>query len=168
MNLATFPFPQIDASLNGASALLLIAALLCIKTRRIKAHVAFVIAALISSTVFLTFYLLFHWYRATHGIAITRFPEGNPLRPVYRVILASHTLLAVVILPLIIVTVVQAASRRWRQHRSIAVWTFPLWLYVSVTGVVIYWMLSAAGAYRTPAPAAGQPGAAPTNVARAM
>jgi uncharacterized membrane protein YozB (DUF420 family) len=166
MNLATFPFPQVNASLNGASALLLIAALICIKARWIKAHVAFVVAALVSSTVFLAFYLLFHWYRATHGIGVTKFPEGNPLRPVYLGVLASHTLLAVVILPLIAITLVRAVNRRWQKHRSIAVWTFPLWLYVSVTGVVIYWMLSAAGAYRTPA---GQPaGGAPTKVARAM
>lgn len=168
MNLATFPFPQVNASLNGASALLLIAALVCIKTRRIKAHVAFVVAALISSTVFLTFYLLFHWYRVKHGIAVTKFPAGNPLRPLYIAVLSSHTLLAVVILPLIVATVVQAVSKRWQKHRSIAVWTFPLWLYVSVTGVVIYWMLSAAGAYHmSPGATAGQP-AAPTKVAQAL
>jgi uncharacterized membrane protein YozB (DUF420 family) len=169
MNLATFPFPQVNASLNGASALLLVAALVCIKTRRIKAHVAFVVAALISSVVFLTFYVLFHWYRIKHGIAVTRFPAGNPLRPVYFAVLGSHSVLAVVILPLIVATVGQAMSRRWRQHRSIAVWTFPLWLYVSVTGVVIYWMLSASGAYRVqPGGATAKQGATATNVARAM
>lgn len=168
MNLATFPFPQVNASLNGASALLLIAALLCIKTRRVKAHVAFVVAALISSTVFLTFYLTFHWYRVKHGIAVTKFPDGNQLKPLYFAILGSHTVLAVVILPLIVATLIQAVSKRWQKHRSIAVWTFPLWLYVSITGVVIYWMLSAAGAYHAPPGAtAGQP-AAPTDVARAM
>jgi uncharacterized membrane protein YozB (DUF420 family) len=147
MNLATFPFPQVNASLNGLSAVLLVAALICIKTRRIKAHVAFVIAALLSSAFFLTSYLTFHVYRARHGIPITHYPSDQPLRWLYISILTSHTFLAVVILPLIVITVVQAASKRWRKHRRIAQWTFPLWLYVSVTGVVVYIMLSASGAY---------------------
>lgn len=147
MNLATFPFPQVNASLNGASAVLLAAALVCIKNRKIKAHIALVIGALICSTVFLAFYGLFHWYRVRHGIAVTEYPRGNSLRPLYLGVLISHTTLAVVILPLIVVTLIQATSKRWRQHRAIAAWTFPLWLYVSITGVVIYLMLSAAGAY---------------------
>ena len=81
-------------------------------------------------------------------------------------ILITHTILAVVILPLIVATLVQAMSRRWSKHRSIAVWTFPLWLYVSVTGVVIYWMLSAAGAYKAHDPATAE--TPTTNTARAM
>jgi len=147
MSLATFPFPQVNASLNGASALLLATALVCIKARKIKAHVTFVVAALLCSTVFLSFYLLFHWYRIKHGIAVTKYPPANSLKYLYYTILITHTALAFVILPLILATLAQAMNKRWRQHRSIAVWTFPLWLYVSITGVVIYWMLSAAGAY---------------------
>jgi putative membrane protein len=165
MNLGTFPFPPVNASLNGASAVLLVAALVCIKTRRIKAHVAFVVAALLSSSVFLTFYLLFHYYRVKHGIAVTNYPASNPLKPLYATILITHTILAVAILPLIVATLIQAMSRRWSKHRSIAWWTFPLWLYVSITGVVIYVMLSASGAYKTmPPPSAAKT----TNVASAM
>jgi uncharacterized membrane protein YozB (DUF420 family) len=147
VNLATFPFPQVNASLNGLSAILLIVALICIKARWIKAHITFVIAALLSSAIFLTSYLTFHAYRVRHGIPITHYPSDHPLRWLYLSILTSHTLLAVVILPLIVITVLQGVSKRWAKHRRIAQWTFPLWLYVSITGVVVYVMLSTAGAY---------------------
>jgi uncharacterized membrane protein YozB (DUF420 family) len=147
-SLADFPFPQVNASLNGLSALLLVAALLCIKTRRIKAHTIFVLAALTTSTIFLACYITFHVYRKLHGIGVTVYPRQNPLRPLYFFILQTHTVLAAVTVPLVAITVTRAARKVWPRHRKIAVWTFPIWLYVSVTGVIIYWMLSAAGAYQ--------------------
>ena len=147
MSLAEFPFPPVNASLNAASALLLIIALICIKARWIKGHAFFILSAVTTSTVFLGFYLTFHTYRARHGIATTRFPTGNAWKPVYLTILLTHTILAIATVPLVIITLSRAFRKKWMLHRKIAVWTFPIWLYVSVTGVIIYWMLATSGAY---------------------
>ena len=147
MSLATFPFPKVNASLNATSAVLLVIALICIKAKWVRGHVVFVLSAVTASTVFLAFYLTFHYYRAAHGIAVTQFPKGNSLRPVYHLILLTHTILAVVTVPLVAITLTRAYRKQWQRHRRIAVWTFPIWLYVSVTGVIIYWMLTTAGAY---------------------
>src|SRR5690348_10956936 len=111
-----------------------------IKARRFAAHASMMIAAFLTSTAFLACYLTYHWLRARHGITVTRFPQSS-LKPLYLAILTSHTILAVVILPMILLTLLRASRRQWARHRQISVWTFPLWLYVSVTGVVIYWML---------------------------
>ena len=138
MNLSYFPL--LNASLNGASAVLLLLAYSLIRRRRFAAHATVMIAALLSSTVFLASYLTYHTLRARQGIAITHFPQSY-LRPVYLTLLTSHTILAIVILPLIGITLWRASRRRWPRHRQIGVWTFSLWLYVSVTGVIIYWML---------------------------
>ena len=133
-------FPIINASLNGASAVFLLIAYALIKARRYAAHATMMIAAVATSTAFLGFYLTYHWLRVRQGITVTRFPAGG-LRPIYLTILVSHTLLAVIILPLVLITLWRASRRQWGLHRRISAWTFPLWLYVSVTGVVIYWML---------------------------
>lgn len=138
MNIAYFPV--INASLNGASAIFLVIAYVLIKARRFAAHATMMIAALITSVAFLTCYLTYHALRVRMGITVTHFPQGA-LRPYYLLLLGSHTILAVVILPLILMTVWWASRRNWRLHRTISVWTFPLWLYVSVTGVMVYWML---------------------------
>ncbi|HXE52370.1 MAG TPA: DUF420 domain-containing protein, partial [Tepidisphaeraceae bacterium] len=98
------------------------------------------ISALVMSCAFLACYVTYHYLRVRQGIGITRFPPGA-VRPVYLVILTSHTILAMVILPMVLITLWHAARRQWARHRRISVWTFPLWLYVSITGVVIYWML---------------------------
>ena len=138
MNVSDFPL--LNASLNGASAVFLLVAYGFIKARRYTAHAAMMIAAVATSTAFLACYLTYHAIRVRRGITLTHFPPGS-LRPWYLALLGSHTILAVVILPLILITLWWAAKRKWRLHRLISVWTFPLWLYVSVTGVVIYWML---------------------------
>ena len=138
MNLSYFPL--VNASLNGASAVFLVAAYGLIKARRFAAHATMMIAAVITSTAFLACYLTYHTLRFRQGIGVTKFPPSG-LRPVYLTILTSHTILAVVILPLVMITLFRAARRQWPRHRRISVWTFPLWLYVSVTGVIIYWML---------------------------
>ncbi len=141
MNLAHFPFPKVNASLNGASAILLICGYLLIRNRRIRSHATCMIAALCTSTLFLASYITYHVYHYIHSnIGVTRFPPG-PWRPCYLAILLSHTLLALVTVPLVVVTVVRAWRRQWDKHRRIARWTFPIWLYVSVTGVLIYLML---------------------------
>ncbi len=147
ISLADFPFPPVNASLNAASAVFLIIALIFIKNRNVRGHVFFILSAVTTSTIFLGFYLTFHTYRAMHGIAVTRFPATNSLRLLYQAILLTHTILAVATLPLVIITLLRALRKDWVRHRKIAIWTFPIWLYVSVTGVIIYWMLSAAGAY---------------------
>lgn len=132
--------PAINATLNGASAVLLVAAFVLIKRRRYTAHATLMISALVTSAAFLTCYLIYHGMKAKHGEGLTRFP-ASPWKPIYQIILLTHTILAVVILPLILGSVSFAWGRRWLAHRRISNFTFPLWLYVSVTGVVVYWML---------------------------
>jgi uncharacterized membrane protein YozB (DUF420 family) len=147
MSLAEFPFPPVNAALNGLSAVLLLTAFICIKTHRVRGHVFFIVCALTTSTIFLACYITFHTYRAMHGIAVTAFPPSNRLKFLYYFILFTHTVLAVATVPLVIITLTRALKKQWHRHIKIARWTFPIWLYVSVTGVIIYWMLSAAGAY---------------------
>lgn len=133
-------FPPLNASLNGASAVLLLTAYGLIKRRRFAAHATVMIGAVLTSGAFLACYLTYHALLARHGSPVTRFPAGR-VKPVYLTILTSHTILAVVILPLIAITLWRAGRRQWPSHRRISGWTFALWLYVSVTGVIIYWML---------------------------
>ena len=129
-------FPGIDATLNGLSAVLLVTGYICIRRRRIDLHRACMLAAVCTSTLFLVCYL---WYHAHHGI--TRFAQVGWLRTGYLVLLGSHTLLAAAIVPLVLVTLRRALGRRFSQHRRIARWTLPIWVYVSITGVLVYWML---------------------------
>lgn len=129
-------FPALDACLNAASAILLTAGYLCIRRRRILAHKTCMLSAFAASALFLICYV---WYHLHHGV--TRFPGGGWVRGFYFVLLGSHSALAVVIVPLVLVTLYRAWRERFELHRRIARWTLPLWLYVSVTGVVVYWML---------------------------
>jgi uncharacterized membrane protein YozB (DUF420 family) len=131
------PFlPHLNAILNTTSALLLLAGFRFIRLGRIQAHRNCQITAVVTSTLFLISYLTYHYY---HGA--TRFAGQGLVRPVYFTILITHTILAVVIVPLIIVTLYRAARGDFIRHRRIARWTLPLWLYVSVTGVIVYLML---------------------------
>ena len=107
-----------------------------IKRGRMAAHRAVMITALVSSALFLTSYLYYHWH-----VGSVHFQGQGWSRPVYFTILISHTILAIAIVPLVIITLSRALRERFDRHRKIARWTFPLWLYVSVTGVVIYFML---------------------------
>ena len=129
-------FPAIDATLNASSAVLLVAGYVCIRRRKIAAHRALMLSAAGTSTLFLCCYL---WYHAHHGV--TRFPGVGVIRAVYLALLGSHTLLAAVIVPLVLVTLTRALRRNFARHRQIARWTLPLWIYVSMTGVLVYWML---------------------------
>ena len=138
MTLETFPV--VNATLNGVSAALLLAGFLFIKRGRVAAHVTMMLSALVTSTAFLACYITYHTIRVRHGITVTHFPPGW-IHPIYIIILTSHTILAIAILPLIGVTLYRAIRKEWDRHRAIASITFPLWFYVSVTGVVIYWML---------------------------
>jgi len=99
------------------------------------------IAAVGCSAAFLACYITYHTLKSMHGELLTTFPAHPIWRPTYLTILTSHTFLAVVVLPMIIVTVVRAAKRKWAKHKKMARPTFWVWLYVSVTGVIVYWML---------------------------
>jgi putative membrane protein len=129
-------YPVINATLNGTSAVLLLAGRWQIKRGRMAAHRALMLTAVCTSTLFLTSYLYYHWH-----VGSVRFQGHGWSRPVYFTILISHTLLAITILPLVIITLSRALRERFDQHRAIARWTFPLWLYVSCTGVIVYFML---------------------------
>jgi len=132
-------FPAINATLNGTSAVLLITAHGMIKRGRMAAHRALMLTAVATSTLFLGFYLYYHLH-VLHGRPY-HFRGHGWSRPLYFSILISHTILAATIVPLVIITLSRALRERYDRHRAIARWTYPLWLYVSVTGVVIYFML---------------------------
>lgn len=129
-------FPVIDAALNGTSAVLLVIGRWFIKHGKLAAHRAMMISALVCSTLFLVCYLYYHYH-----VGSVRFRGHGIWRPIYFTLLTSHTILAAVIVPMVIITVSRALRARYDKHRRIARWTFPLWLYVSITGVVIYFML---------------------------
>ena len=128
--------PAVNAVLNGASAVLLYRGRTLIKRGRIATHRRFMLAAVVSSNLFLISYL---WYHAHAGVV--RFQGQDWPRPVYFSILITHTILAVSLLPLVLITLTRGLRGRYARHRPIARWTYPIWLYVSVTGVVIYVML---------------------------
>lgn len=128
--------PHINACLNATSGLLLLAGYFFIRRRRVTAHLSCMIGALAVSVLFLVSYLVYHNHHGT-----TRFTGQGIVRPVYFIILGTHTVLAAVIVPLIIVTLRRAVRGEFGRHMRLARWTFPLWLYVSITGVVVYLML---------------------------
>jgi len=128
--------PHVNALLNSASALLLITGYFFIRRMRVKAHRNCQVSAVVTSTLFLISYLTYHYY---HGA--TRFPGQGLVRAGYFTILISHTILAIVIVPMVLVTLSRAVRGDFERHRKIARWTLPLWIYVSVTGVVVYLML---------------------------
>jgi uncharacterized membrane protein YozB (DUF420 family) len=128
--------PHLNALLNATSAILLLAGYTFIRRNRVRAHRNCQVSALVTSTVFLASYLTYHYY---HGA--TRFPGQGVMRPIYFTILISHTILAIAIVPLVIVTFLRALRGDFERHRRIARWTLPLWLYVSITGVVVYLLL---------------------------
>ena len=134
--VALSTWPLLNACLNGTSALLIGSGFVAIRRRRIAVHKACMLAACATSVLFLVSYLLYHYQ-----VGSTAFTGQGAVRVVYFAVLLSHTILAVVIVPLVVMTVYRAWREQWPRHRRLARWTLPLWLYVSVTGVVIYVML---------------------------
>ena len=128
--------PALNATLNAVAGGFLIAGYICIRSGRRGAHRACMIAAFLASSLFLVSYVVYHANAGSRP-----FPGTGIARPVYFAILITHVVLAAVILPMAILTLARALRGRFDRHRHIARWTLPLWLYVSVTGVVIYWML---------------------------
>jgi len=134
---AAVPYlPTVNATLNGTSAVLLVAGFACIRRRNVAAHRACMLAAFVASSLFLVSYLVYH---ASAGSV--RFTGTGWIRPVYFALLISHIVLSAVVLPLALTTIYRAWSVDFVRHRAIARWTLPVWLYVSVTGVLVYWML---------------------------
>jgi putative membrane protein len=128
--------PTINAILNGASAILVFIGILLIRRGRPVAHKRVMLAAVVTSSLFLVSYIYYHAH-----VGSVHFPAQGWPRPVYFTILTSHTLLAIVTVPLVLITVTRALRGRFDRHRASARWTYPIWLYVSVTGVVVYLML---------------------------
>lgn len=128
--------PALNAGLNGASALLILLGYFAIRQNAWTAHALCMCLALGTSTLFLASYLTYHYF---HGS--THFPHQGWIRPVYFTILISHTILAVVVVPLVLISLYWALRSQFYTHVKIAKITFPIWLYVSLTGIVIYWML---------------------------
>jgi putative membrane protein len=134
--------PAVNACLNGISALFLGAGYYFIRRKNQAAHRNCMLAAFATSTLFLACYLTYHGYLAWYlHQGPTRFLKPAGFRPIYLAILLSHTLLAVVIVPLVLVTLFRALRQRFDRHKRIARWTWPCWMYVSVTGVLIYLLL---------------------------
>ena len=128
--------PALNATLNATSAVLLTAGWFFIRARRIRAHRRCMIAAFVTSSLFLTSYLVYH-----AQIGSKPYPGTGAMRVVYFSILIPHVVLAAAVLPLAIVTLRRGLRRDDARHKPLARWTLPLWLFVSVTGVVVYWML---------------------------
>ena len=131
-----FSHAALNATLNGTSAVLLAGGYAAIRSGKIALHKKFMVSAFAVSTVFLISYLVYH-YQVGH----VRFQGQGWIRPVYFTLLISHTVLAIVIVPMILVTLRRAWREEYDKHRIIARWTWPLWMYVSVTGVVVYLLL---------------------------
>ncbi|HXT22669.1 MAG TPA: DUF420 domain-containing protein [Thermoanaerobaculia bacterium] len=128
--------PALNAALNAASAAVLLVGFWLIRRGRWRAHRAAMITAFVLSTVFLTSYLVYH-----AQVGSVRFQGTGWLRTTYLSILATHTVLAATVPVLAVITLSRALRRRFDRHAALARWTLPIWLYVSVTGVVVYWML---------------------------
>jgi uncharacterized membrane protein YozB (DUF420 family) len=136
VSLSLSDLPALNATLNATSGALLVAGYLLIRRGRIRQHRAAMISACVVSTLFLISYVIYH-----ANIGSRPFPGRGPVRVAYFTILITHVVLAAAILPLALVTLTRGLRGRFERHVAIARWTLPIWLYVSVTGVVVYLML---------------------------
>ena len=128
--------PTLNAILNSISFVLLLIGFWMISKRKITLHKVFMVSAFVTSILFLISYVIYHAQAGS-----TRFPGEGAIRPVYFFILISHVLLAAVVPVLAVMTIYRALRKQWSRHTRIAHWTLPIWLYVSITGVIIYWLL---------------------------
>jgi putative membrane protein len=128
--------PAVNATLNGVAGVLLLIGFLLIRSRKIDLHRRFMIGAFIMSALFLVSYVVYH-----AQVGSVRFTRQGFVRPLYFTILVTHVTLAAAVLPLAIVTLTRGLKGRFQAHRTIARWTLPIWLYVSVTGVLVYVLL---------------------------
>ena len=130
--------PAVNATLNALSTLFILAGWVIIRTERKVAHALCMVSALVTSAAFLACYLVYHFLKAGH---VTHFTYPGWPKALYFFILGTHTPLAIVALPLLALTVIPAIRQRFDAHKRMARWTLPVWLYVSVTGVLVYFML---------------------------
>jgi putative membrane protein len=130
--------PALNAMLNSVSTVLILAGFVAIKKRKFVAHMKFMLTAFITSALFLISYLIYH-----HYVGHTPFPGEGFIRPVYFTILISHIILSAFVVPLVLTSYYFAFAGKFRTHRKVSKWTFPIWLYVSVTGVMIFFILNA-------------------------
>jgi len=128
--------PAVNASLNALSGVLLLIGYVLIRNRRIEQHRKFMLAAFAASSLFLVFYVIYH-----AQVGSVRFTRQGFVRPLYFTVLITHVTLAAAVLPLALVTLSRGLAARYNAHRRIARWTFPIWMYVSVTGVLVYVLL---------------------------
>ncbi len=135
--LFIYKLPKLNAFINGSCSLLLLLSLYMIKQKNIEAHRKLNIITFFLSAVFLVSYITYHWIGNE-----TKFPEGNELRPVYLTILLSHIVLAAVVLPLVLLSFYKGLKNQVEAHKKIAKWAWPIWFYVTVSGVVVYLMIS--------------------------
>ena len=136
MPFTSHDLPAMNAVLNGISTILICGGWYMISREKKRAHAGFMIAALTTSAIFLVGYLVHKYFNGT-----TPFTQPASVRPWYLLLLVTHLILAIAIVPLIGKTVYHAARQQWAKHRAIAKWTLPIWLYVSVTGVLVYFFL---------------------------
>src|SRR5215216_3907510 len=129
-------FPTLNAMLNATSAIFLLTGYIFIRRKNISAHRLCMLSAVSASVLFLICYLIYHY-----NVGATKFQGPDWARTVYFSILIPHTILAVTMVPFVIITVVRALRNQFDKHRRVARWTFPVWLFVSVTGVIVYFML---------------------------
>lgn len=135
-------FPHLNASLNGLSSLFLMAGFVFIIRKRVAAHRLCMLSASITSAVFLACYLAHHAIRSYYfGIGPTRFTGEGLVRPIYFTILTSHTILAALVTPFVLLTLWRGLKGQYEKHKRLARYVFPVWLYVSITGVVVYLLL---------------------------
>lgn len=129
--------PTINAILNGCTFVLLMTSFYFIRRKKITIHKRLNIAACILSTLFLLSYVTFHSF----GVE-TRFPADNPMRPLYLFVLITHIILAAFVLPLVLLSLYRGLTMKVESHRKIVKWSFPIWIYVTLTGVIVYLMIS--------------------------
>ena len=129
--------PAMNAVLNGSTFIILLFSFYFIRNKKIAIHRKLNLTATLLSTIFLLSYVTFHAF----GVE-TRFPVDNPLRPTYLIILSSHIILAAIVLPLVLLSLYRGLTMQVKIHRKIARWAFPIWLYVTLTGVIVYLMIS--------------------------
>lgn len=134
--MTVYDLPAVNATLNGISAVLLVIGYVLVRQRKLTQHKRVMIAAFAVSTLFLIGYVVYHY-----NVGSRKFPGQGPIRSVYFFVLITHIVLAALVPPMAIVTLVRGLRARYDRHARLARWTLPIWLYVSVTGVIVYVML---------------------------
>lgn len=134
--MSVHDLPAVNATLNGISGILLVIGYALIRARRIDQHRKVMIAAFTASSLFLVCYVIYH-----AQVGSVRFTRQGFVRPIYFTILVTHVVLATIVVPMAIITLSRGLKGRYAHHRRIARWTFPIWLYVSITGVLVYVLL---------------------------